>query len=172
MPRFASDPLHLCGPPSQVSIIAPADVKEMYGHKSPYLKGPFYDVCAPVSRSPTITTDSNPRTQAWSIGGAKNHFSDRDPQTHANRRRAVANAYALNHLVSLERFVDKHTDVLFEHFDKAAQASSQVDLAEYIECEAPSPAGVAAQANETDDLAQGSLTTPSRKCPLARITAS
>lgn len=34
---------------SQVSIIAPEDIKEMYGHKTAFLKGPFYQVRSPPS---------------------------------------------------------------------------------------------------------------------------
>jgi hypothetical protein len=98
----------------QVSIIAPNDVRSVYGQNSGYTKGPFYD--------------------AWSVGG-KGHFSNRDEVAHGLGRRAIAAAYSLNHLTSLEKYCDSCTDLLFRHLDKASESGSIVDLSKYIECQ-------------------------------------
>ncbi|KAF8488119.1 cytochrome P450 [Gautieria morchelliformis] len=97
--------------PNEVSIVAPEEVSTIYGQKSEYLKGPFYD--------------------AWSFFG-KGHFSDRDPVSHRRRRQLIAGAYSLNYLTSLERYCDSCTELLLSRLDKAAESGSPVDISAFI----------------------------------------
>ncbi|KAF8579798.1 cytochrome P450 [Ramaria rubella] len=98
--------------PNEVSIISPEDVATIYGQKTEFTKGPFYD--------------------AWSFFG-KGHFSDRDVATHRQGRQLVAGAYSLNRLLSLERFCNSCMEVLFRQLDKISKDDAIFDLSEIIE---------------------------------------
>ncbi|KAF8587055.1 cytochrome P450 [Ramaria rubella] len=98
--------------PNEVSLVSPDDVMKLYGHKSEYLKGPFYN--------------------AFRITG-KTHFSDRDVASHRRGRQRVASAYSLNHLTSLERYLDRCTHLLFGLLDKATERESIIDLSELVQ---------------------------------------
>ncbi|KAF8587141.1 cytochrome P450 [Ramaria rubella] len=98
--------------PNEVSLVSPDDVMKLYGHKSEYLKGPFYN--------------------AFRMTG-KTHFSDRDVASHRRGRQRIANAYSMNYLTSLERYLDRCTHLLFGLLDKAADKERTIDLSKLIQ---------------------------------------
>ncbi|KAF8523923.1 cytochrome P450 [Hysterangium stoloniferum] len=98
--------------PNEVSIISPDEVSEIYGQKSTFLKGPFY--------------------RAWNVLGS-GHFSNREPVSHRRSRQTVAGAYSFNHLVTLEKYCDSCTTLLFRNMDKASEGTAVIDLSQLIE---------------------------------------
>ncbi|KAK4051579.1 hypothetical protein OIV83_002719 [Microbotryomycetes sp. JL201] len=96
--------------PNEVSVVAPEDLKQMYGHGTRWTKGPFYP--------------------AWSIG-ERGHFSHTDPHLHGLGRRAVAAAYSTNNLLGLEDI--NNPAKLFGYFERAALSNSVADLTQLVE---------------------------------------
>ncbi|KIJ57323.1 hypothetical protein M422DRAFT_57629 [Sphaerobolus stellatus SS14] len=98
--------------PNEVSIVSPTDVGEIYGPKSAYIKGPFY--------------------RAWQAFG-NGHFSRIDPVSHRTGRQAVARAYSLSHVISLERYCEATTKALLQVFDGFSAENEQIDMSKVIE---------------------------------------
>lgn len=87
--------------PSHLSISDPNAISQIYSHGlgSSFTKTTFYHSFV-------------------AKGGISSLFSDIDPQSHSNRRRAVASVYSMGNLVKLEEFVEGCIATLMKRFDE------------------------------------------------------
>jgi cytochrome P450 len=79
--------------PDHLSLTSCEATNAIYAHGGQYNKTPFYHSFQVYAKHPSI-------------------FSDTDPKSHADRRRAVSAAYSMTSLVGLERYVEPLIDTL------------------------------------------------------------
>lgn len=81
--------------PNHVSFTSCEAVNTIYAHGGKYNKTSFYQSFQVYAQHPSI-------------------FSDIDPKSHADRRRAVSSAYSMTSLVGLEQYIDPLIKALVE----------------------------------------------------------
>lgn len=104
--------------PNHVSFTSAHAVEKIYAHGSAkYLKTDFYKSFQVYWGRPSL-------------------FSDVDPHSHADRRRAMASAYAMSYLVKLEECVEPCVDLLVEQFERmvgeAEKSKASIDMAKWM----------------------------------------
>jgi cytochrome P450 len=102
--------------PNWFSISDPDAIKLLYGHGTQLSKSEWY---SGQDFSPDPTT---------------NLFTERDPEKHGEKRRKVAQLYAMSSLISYEPYVDQCIDLLLSHFDSIVSRGSEINLRHWLQC--------------------------------------
>ncbi|KDN37462.1 cytochrome P450 [Tilletiaria anomala UBC 951] len=92
--------------PWHISTISQEAVSQIYAHGSKFHKSSFYTAFEAIPGQPSL-------------------FSDIDPHSHVERRRSIASAYSMNHLLSLEEYVRPCVDKLVEKINSIISKHSK-----------------------------------------------
>lgn len=117
--------------PNEVSVLDANEIHRIYGHGTAFTKSQTWYAAWSANTGQESVSPCAVR-KVSQLSRSRNHFSDRDPATHALRRRAVAHIYSVNSLLQLEPFVDTCTDTLIKQLAISADAGTTVDLAKWL----------------------------------------